>query len=111
MKNRGHFKSAGKEPRRGKGGKRNPPGGRPTKAQVIEREAEVRGLERAKVILEKEVDRQAKKIVEKYIAFAMKDPATLRHLVDRFLPAAKQEVEISSNVGITLRECTLHGDH
>lgn len=110
MKNRGHFKSAGKEPRRGKGGKRTPQGGRPTRVQVVERQAEISGLERVKAILEKEIDRQAKKIGEKYIAFAMKDPATLRYVVERFLPAAKQAVEISSNVGITLREYTSPGD-
>ncbi len=94
-----------------KGGRRTPPGGRPTKAQVVEREAEIRGLERAKAILEKEIGRQAKKIVEKYISFAMKDPATMRHLVDRFQPAAKQEIGITGHAGITLRCCEHHDDH
>ncbi|MCH8054660.1 MAG: hypothetical protein IH857_00705 [Deltaproteobacteria bacterium] len=92
------------------GGRQNPPGGRPTRAQVAERQAEVRGLERVKAIFEKEIDREAKKIVKRYLKYALNDPATLRHVVDRFLPAAKQAIEISSNVGITLREYTSHGD-
>ncbi len=49
-------------------------------------------------------------VTKKYVEFAMKDPATIRHLIDRILPPAKQEIGITSNVGITLSDYKPHGD-
>lgn len=60
-------------------------------------------MERVKKILEDEIGKDAKKIAEKYVELAKTDPATVRHAVDRILPAAKQQIEHTGHAGITLR--------
>lgn len=72
-----------------------PGAGRPSKQQVAERQAELRGLEKAKAALERELGRRAARIARRYGALAESDPATVRHAVDRVLPAAKQELDLT----------------
>ena len=83
-----------------KGGKRNPPGGRPTKAQVAEKQAELRGLEKAKQILEEGLVADAEEIRDKYLELAKTDPAHNRHAVDKLVPDAKKAIEIDMEIGV-----------
>lgn len=75
-----------------KGG--NHGGGRPTKAQVAEKQSFLKALER-------ERERLGAKLAERYFEMALSDPATMRHAVDRIEPPAKQQIEHS---GIIVHE-------
>jgi hypothetical protein len=63
----------------GQGGRRNPPGGRPTKAQVAERESLRQAIERKREEL-------SGVLADRYVTMAQEDPATMRHLVDKVMP-------------------------
>lgn len=75
-----------------KGGKR-PGAGPPTKEQKANKISFLEALER-------EREKRASKLVEKYYEMAESDPATMRHLVDRVMPPAKQEIDIVSTTYI-----------
>ena len=75
-----------------KGGKRNPPGGRPTKAQLAERESLRQAIER-------EREERAGVLAARYVEMAQEDPATMRHLVDKVLP--DQQMESSRPLQVT----------
>ena len=98
---RGLFKKG--DPRTGKGGKRKG-AGRPTKEQIAEAKAELRGYQKASADLEEKIGKQTDEINNYYLALAKTDPATLRHLIDRFAEAAKQKIDITGHVGITIVE-------
>ena len=66
------------------GGKRNPPGGRPTKAQAAEKESFRQALERQR-------EERAQELASAYYDTALADPATLRHCVDKVLPTLTEE--------------------
>jgi hypothetical protein len=70
-----------------KGGLRNPPGGRPTKAQVAEKESLRQAIERKR-------EERADEFAEAYLVMAKDDPATMRHFIDKVLP---HKVEVESN--------------
>lgn len=82
----------GYDPNRARGGRRNPPGGRPTKEH---QEAKKLAAELARSYLEKHL----KPVLDTYLASAIGkkigaakckiDPATTRHYVDRFVPPAR----------------------
>jgi hypothetical protein len=61
-----------------KGGKR-PGAGRPSKAQLAERESLRQAIER-------EREERAGVLAARYVEMAQEDPATMRHLVDKVLP-------------------------
>lgn len=68
----------------GQGGRRNPPGGRPTKAQAAEKESFRQALERQR-------EERAQELASAYYDTALADPATLRHCVDKVLPTLTEE--------------------
>ena len=94
------------DPRRAPGGFRAG-AGRPTRA-------EVRGLEKAKIRLERYLARKIGKIGKTYFALAAGevvetekgaiklavDPPTTRHAIERLLPAARQEIDLSVGLKI-----------
>jgi hypothetical protein len=61
-----------------KGGKR-PGAGRPSKAQLAERESLRQAIER-------EREERASVLAARYVEMAQEDPATMRHLVDKVMP-------------------------
>jgi hypothetical protein len=78
-----------------KGGRRNPPGGRPSKEEVAAKKVAV---ERARERIEAEVDA----VMNEYLRLATggkikrgSSPQTVRHCVERWLPAARQGIDIS----------------
>ena len=68
----------------GQGGRRNPPGGRPTKEQAAEKESFRQALERQR-------EERAQELASAYYDTALADPATLRHCVDKVLPTLTEE--------------------
>jgi len=99
-----------------KGGKRNPPGGRPTKQQQE---------------VKKAAAKMAQAYIEEYIEPVLKsyfkltqgreinhydqkgnlvyteeiiDSSTVRHWIDKFLPAAKQEIHFTGDVKHNIRQ-------
>src|SRR6266478_8662274 len=79
-----------------KGGRRNPPGGRPSKEEVAAKKVAV---ERAREKLEAEVDA----VMDEYLRLAKggaikkhSSPQTIRHCVERWLPPARQGIDITS---------------
>ena len=71
----------------GQGGRRNPPGGRPTKAQVAEKESLRQAIERKR-------EERADEFAEAYLVMAKDDPATMRHFIDKVLP---HKIEVESH--------------
>jgi hypothetical protein len=71
----------------GRGGKR-PGAGRPTKQEAAAKLAFLRALER-------ERDKRGARLAQRYFDMAEQDPATMRHVVDKVLANAKQDVEHS----------------
>ena len=67
-----------------KGGTRGNKGGRPTKEQRAEKESLRQAIERKREEL-------ANAFSNAYLGMALSDPATMRHLVDKLIPDAKQE--------------------
>ena len=68
-----------------KGGRRNPPGGRPSRIQKEIREA-------VQEIVRKYIEDHIKPILRAYGRLASgknADPATVRHFIDRLIPPAK----------------------
>ena len=72
----------------GKGGRQDPPGGRPTNE-----EREFRA--RLKEAVDKELQKREEKLAKRYIDAAMKDNKVLMHLMDTSIPKAKTEIAIS----------------
>jgi hypothetical protein len=68
----------------GQGGRRNPPGGRPTKEQVAEKESFRQALERKR-------EEMAEELASAYYDMVLDDPATMRHCVDKVLPTLTEE--------------------
>ena len=75
-----------------KGGKREG-AGRKTKAEL-----QVKQSFLDRLIAERE--EQAEILAGSYYRMALEDPATMRHLVDKVLASAKQEIGITQNVAI-----------
>ena len=80
-----------------KGGRRNPPGGRPTNQ---ERAAKKAAADRARERIETEVD----EVMDEYLRLAKggkikknSSPQTVRHCVERWLPPARHAVDINVN--------------
>jgi len=67
----------------GRGGRR-PGAGRPTKEQAAQKESLRQAIERKREEL-------ANAFSNAYLGMALNDPATMRHLVDKLIPDAKQE--------------------
>ena len=82
----------GPDPRRGKGGKR-PGAGRPRNE-----EREFKAV--VKEAVTKKLIGMADKLAAHYLKQAFKDNKVLMHAIDRVLPAAKAEVEVSGGVKI-----------
>lgn len=78
-----------------RGGRKGNKGGRPTKKELALRQAELEGLAKAKAALERELGKRAAKLAKRYCELAERDAATTRHAVDRVLPAAKQELDLT----------------
>ncbi len=95
MKNRGHFKPAGKEPRRGKGGKRTG-AGRPSKAELDAREAKLN-------VWEKERVKEEAKLAKRWVQRALKDDAMLRDVRKTAIPDARQEIDIQSHGTVIIK--------
>jgi len=94
MRRSGQFKPAGQEPRRGKGGAR-PGAGRPSKEEQAAKK--VAG-ERARERIEAEVDEVMTEYLRLATGGAIKkhsSPQTVRHCVERWLPPARQGIDIS----------------
>ena len=74
----------------GKGGRKDPPGGRPTKEQAEQKRLEA---ETARAIIEK----NAKKLAVRYVSRALANKAdkVLMHAIDKLVSHAKQEIEHS----------------
>ena len=82
-----------------KGGKR-PGAGRPSKAQLAERES-------LRAAIERKREELANAFSNAYLGMALSDPATMRHLVDKLIPDAKQERDEQQRpVQITFLEFT-----
>ena len=97
----------GNDPNRAKGGKRNPPGGRPTKE---EQQIKQTVADKVQAYIDDNVDSALgsyKKLTEVRevnhydkegnLLFTEEviDGATVRHWIDKFIPAAKQELDIT----------------
>jgi hypothetical protein len=78
-----------------KGGLRNPPGGRPTKAQAEEKKL---AAEKAREIIEGNAERLTNRYVKR--ALSPNADKILMHAVDKLVPAAKQELKISGGLKI-----------
>jgi hypothetical protein len=76
-----------------KGGLRDPPGGAPTNEEKAFKDL-------LKAAVHAEAIREVKKLAKRYIARGLKADKVLLHVIDRAIPAAKQEVEISGGVKI-----------
>lgn len=76
-----------------KGGLRNPPGGRPTKAQMVVKQIE----EETAVSL---IEKNASRLTRRLIADAMteKGRSSLHLVMNKVLPNAKQEFDITTDV-------------
>ncbi len=102
-----------------KGGKR-PGAGRPSKAELIRRQAEYAGFSRAKAVVQRIIDKNAEKIGETYAALAAGtvvkrdgeaiklkvDPATTRDAIGKILPPEPIQppvVPIYINVNFRMR--------
>ena len=70
------FKKGERHPKQG-GHREN--AGRPTKAEIAERESLRQAIERKR-------QERAASLADKYFDMAMEDPATMRHLVDKVMP-------------------------
>ena len=81
----------------GKGGKRTPPGGRPTRDEV-----EVRRIARKK--WEKELGRNAQVAAKKYFKEVLKDKGMLRDYRKTIVPDAKQQIEITGDFKVKVRQ-------
>lgn len=62
-------------------------GGRPTKEAIAERES-------LREAVERELQERGSIWCSKYLNMAEQDPATMRHLIDRVIPPAKQTVAV-----------------
>src|SRR5262244_3522826 len=82
----------------GKGGRR-PGAGRPTKEQAAQKESLRQAIERKREEL-------ANAFSNAYLGMALNDPATMRHLVDKLIPDAKQERDEQQPVQITFLQFT-----
>jgi len=102
--------------KRAKGGKRNPPGGRPTKeAQEIKRQA----VQMAQDYIGKHIE----PVLESYFKLTQPrevnhydkdgnllftdeviDGSTIRHWIDKFVPAAKQEIHFTGDFKHKIRQ-------
>jgi hypothetical protein len=78
-----------------KGGRRNPPGGRPSKEEVAAKKV---AAERAREKIEAEVD----EVMDEYLRLAKgrkikknSSPQTIRHCVERWLPPARQAMDLA----------------
>ena len=76
-----------------KGGKRNPPGGRPTKAALEAQEARL-------AVWQKELEKNELILARRYIKRAMKSDRVLIDARKATVPDAKQEIEHSGEVGV-----------
>ena len=76
-----------------KGGKRNPPGGRPTKAALEAREARL-------AVWQKELEKNESTLARHYIKRAMKNDRVLIDARKATVPDAKKEIEHSGEVGV-----------
>ena len=99
-----------------KGGKRNPPGGRPTKQQQEVKKAVAKIAlayieEHIEPVLKsyfkltqgreiKHYDQKGKLVYTEEII----DGSTVRHWIDKFVPAAKQQIEITGDFKHTVRQ-------
>ena len=77
-----------------KGGKR-PGAGRPTKQAAAEK------ILVAEVMHER-IEKRAVELADKYVETALEDPATLRHLIERYLPPAKTEIEAAPRYNVII---------
>ncbi len=112
--NPGDFKK--NDPRSGKGGKRNPPGGRPTKQQ---QEVKKAAAKMAQAYIEEHIS----PVLESYFKLTQVrevnhydkdgnllfteeviDAATVRHWIDKFVPAAKQEIHFTGDFKHNVRQ-------
>src|SRR5262244_1241354 len=75
------FKKGERHPKQG-GYREN--AGRPTKEEVAERES-------LRAAIERKREELANAFSNAYLGMALNDPATMRHLVDKLIPDAKQE--------------------
>jgi len=113
-KHRGLFKK--NDPRTAKGGKRNPPGGRPTKLQQEVKKAVaqiVQGYieEHIKPVLESYFKLTQGREVKHYdhkgkLAYTEEviDGSTVRHWIDKFVPPAKQEFYFTGDFKTKIRQ-------
>jgi len=76
-----------------KGGKRNPPGGRPSKAALEAQEARL-------AVWQKELEKNELILARRYIKRAMKSDRVLIDARKATVPDAKQEIEHSGEVGV-----------
>ena len=85
-KHAGHFKPAGQEPRRGKGGRRPGAGG--------PRKADLRAKEEMLTVWEREIKKREEKLAKLYVKRAFKSDRVLLDLRKTRLADMKQEIEI-----------------
>ena len=78
-----------------KGGRRNPPGGRPTKEAVATKKAELeqkaQELEIAKDVWERAIRSREKELADKYVKRALENDAMLRDLRRARIPDAQSD--------------------
>src|SRR5262252_3461581 len=85
--NKGQFQKGNKL---GKGGKR-PGAGRPSKAQLAERES-------LRAAIERKREERAAALADKYLEMAEEDPTTMRHLVDKVMPDLEETPPASPTI-------------
>ena len=78
----------GYDPNRAKGGKRNPPGGRPTKASLDAREASLK-------VWEQERDKDNLKLAKRWVKRALEDDGMLKDIRKTIVPDARQELDVT----------------
>ena len=85
----------------GRGGVR-PRAGRPSNAEKAKALEEMKQQKTARDVITHLLEKAAKGVGERYITFAMQDPATCRHLIDKVLPSDPLGIHISGPVGIDI---------
>jgi hypothetical protein len=76
-----------------KGGRRNPPGGRPTREQMRDKKTFQEAVER-------EIAKRINHIACHYVSRALKNDRVLMHLIDKVMSDAKTELNVTGGIKV-----------
>ncbi len=81
----------------GKGGKRTPPGGRPTREAAQLKHDVIQ-------IVQRKLYERADKLIKRFLARALKDDRMTLAAINKLLPDAKQEVQVTGDFKFKIRQ-------